>query len=219
MSKPVVVIGFILLVPSVLGMMLSALLLFGVLLVPGANDSTSPHMQAQEMSAVKEFIVIHTAEVQYYSNFGRFAASMQELGPSVSGADGPLGANLIERRLASGEKGGYRFTLTATPIGYTISAMPEQYGITGRKTYFSDQRMGIYQHKGHEPASANDPLLENTTKHDDDAAVPGIAAFLGGGLAIALGIASFVGGLIGWLLVMKRQVLQCSVCSAVVNAS
>jgi hypothetical protein len=34
-----------------------------------------------------------------------------------------------------------------------------------------------------------------------------------------LGIASFVGGLLGWLLVMKKRVLQCSVCGAVINAS
>jgi membrane associated rhomboid family serine protease len=44
-------------------------------------------------------------------------------------------------------------------------------------------------------------------------------AVLGGGLSIATAIASVVGGLVGWLLVMKKRVLQCSVCGAVVNAS
>jgi hypothetical protein len=39
------------------------------------------------------------------------------------------------------------------------------------------------------------------------------------GVALVFGVASFVGGLLGWLLVMKRRVLQCSVCGAVVNAS
>jgi len=42
---------------------------------------------------------------------------------------------------------------------------------------------------------------------------------LGATFAITLGIASFVGGLLGWLLVMKKRVLRCSVCSATVNAS
>lgn len=32
-------------------------------------------------------------------------------------------------------------------------------------------------------------------------------------------VAFFVGGLLGWLLVMRKRVLQCSVCGAVVNAS
>ncbi len=33
-----------------------------------------------------------------------------------------------------------------------------------------------------------------------------------------LGIAAFVSGLLGWLLVMKKRVLQCNICSAVINA-
>jgi type IV pilus assembly protein PilA len=222
MSTPVVVIGFIFLIPSVLGMMLSAMLLFGVLLLPGGNARegfTAAHLQAQETAAVTAITKVHTAEIQYYSNFGRFAASMQELGPPATGVEGPFGANLIEPGLASGEKGGYSFMLTATPAGYAISAVPDQYGITGSKTYFSDQSLNIHQHNGHESASANDPVFGNTPEHNDDGAASSIAAVLGGGFAIALGVAAFVGGLLGWLLVMKKRVLQCSACSAVVNAS
>lgn len=40
-----------------------------------------------------------------------------------------------------------------------------------------------------------------------------------GGFAILFGVGSFVGGLVGWLLVMKKSVLECGVCKAVVNAS
>lgn len=47
----------------------------------------------------------------------------------------------------------------------------------------------------------------------------GLFGFLGSISAVALGIASFVGGLLGWLLVMRKRVLQCDVCGAVVNAS
>lgn len=39
------------------------------------------------------------------------------------------------------------------------------------------------------------------------------------GFALVIGISSFVGGLLGWLLVMKKRVLKCSACGAVVNAS
>jgi hypothetical protein len=45
------------------------------------------------------------------------------------------------------------------------------------------------------------------------------AVGIGVGVAAFFGIASFVGGLVGWLLVMKKRVLQCSFCGAVVNAS
>ena len=39
------------------------------------------------------------------------------------------------------------------------------------------------------------------------------------GLSIFLGIAFFVGGLLGWLLVMKKSVLCCDNCSAIVPTS
>jgi hypothetical protein len=42
---------------------------------------------------------------------------------------------------------------------------------------------------------------------------------VGGGFALFMGILCFVCGLLGWLLVMKKRVLQCSICGAVINAS
>ena len=47
----------------------------------------------------------------------------------------------------------------------------------------------------------------------------GAGAVIGGGLFIVLIIASFVGGLLGWVLIMKKKVLQCNRCEAVVAAS
>jgi hypothetical protein len=37
------------------------------------------------------------------------------------------------------------------------------------------------------------------------------------GVFLLLGVAAFVSGVIGWLLIMKKQILVCSVCSAVVE--
>ena len=39
------------------------------------------------------------------------------------------------------------------------------------------------------------------------------------GVAILFGISCFVGGIFGWLLIMKKRVLRCSICGAIVNAS
>ena len=44
-------------------------------------------------------------------------------------------------------------------------------------------------------------------------------AVVAGGFAIFLAVAFFAGGLLGWLLVMKKKVLYCTNCSAVVPAS
>jgi hypothetical protein len=47
----------------------------------------------------------------------------------------------------------------------------------------------------------------------------GAGAAIAGGLSIGLIVTAFIGGLLGWLLVMKKKVLQCSACSTVIAAS
>jgi hypothetical protein len=47
----------------------------------------------------------------------------------------------------------------------------------------------------------------------------GAGAAIGFGLGIAIVIGSFVGGLLGWLLILKKKILQCGSCQATVAAS
>jgi len=67
---------------------------------------------------------------------------------------------LIPGDLASGKKGGYTFTLTQTPQGYTITGVPDVFGTTGRRTFYSDQNMVIRQNWTQEPATAASPELK-----------------------------------------------------------
>lgn len=62
-------------------------------------------------------------------------------------------------------------------------------------------------------------LKDADMKLRSDGIANGLVVLFGGGFFIAIGIASFVGGLLGWLLVMRKRVLQCDTCGAVVNAS
>lgn len=110
------------------------------------------------MGGLKGIATLHTAQVQYFSSYGRFATSLQELGPPASGADSASAAGLIERGLASGEKGGYRFTLTPRPAGYMISAVPDKPRVLGR-SYYSDQGMQVHMHIGPGTATGNDPII------------------------------------------------------------
>jgi len=112
-------------------------------------------MYAQETAALKAIQTLNTAQVQYNSQFGRFAQSLTELGPPASGTDNASAANLISSDLAAGEKQGYMFTLTGTPTGYTISAAPKAFGSTGSRTFFSDQSLAIRENYGQEPATVN----------------------------------------------------------------
>jgi type IV pilus assembly protein PilA len=118
-------------------------------------------MFAQEMAAMKTITTIHTAQAQYFSQFGKFAETLTALGPPASGAPGPAAADLIPAGLAAtGEGSGYKYVLTITPTGYTINANPDAFGTTGTRTFFSDQSLTIHNHYGQEPASLTDPEVK-----------------------------------------------------------
>jgi len=77
---------------------------------------------------------------------------------------------------------------------------------TGQTSYsFRDDKLAqIY------PSPGSPPTTTTTT---------GAASMIASGIFIVFGVASLVGGLLGWLLVMKKDVLQCGHCGAVVAAS
>jgi hypothetical protein len=110
---------------------------------------------AQETAALRAIQTINTAEVQYNSQFGRYAASLAELGPPANGQPGPSGADVIASDLAQGDKEGYKFTVTGNGISYTVNANPTTFGTNGTHTYYSDQTMVVRVNDGPEPATAN----------------------------------------------------------------
>lgn len=111
-------------------------------------------MHSQETAAIQQIKTIQTAQTQYYSQFGRYATALPELGPPASGEAGPAAADLIPGDLALGTKTGYQFTMQGGPAGYGINANPTTYNSTGRRTFFSDQTLVIRENWGQEPASA-----------------------------------------------------------------
>jgi type IV pilus assembly protein PilA len=121
---------------------------------------SSAQRYAKETSAIGAIRTIHTVQVQYYSQYGKYATSLTELGPPTSGSDGPGAANLIDSTLAGGEKGGYKFTLSANAGGYVINAVPVAFGVSGSRTFYSDQSMVLRQNFGQEPATANSPEMK-----------------------------------------------------------
>ena len=117
-------------------------------------------MYAQEMAALQAIKTIHTAQTQYYSTYGKYAETLAALGPPTSGAAGPAASDLIQEDLASGEKQGYKFIMTAIPGGYIVNANPVAFGSSGSRTFYSDQSMSIRQNFGQEPATATSPLFK-----------------------------------------------------------
>jgi type IV pilus assembly protein PilA len=131
-----------------------------IILAIAVPKLANARLNASETVVVREIQTIHQAQVQYQSQFGKFATTLAELGPPTSGAAGPQASDLIPASLASGEKDGYIFTLTQTPNGYTVNANPKVFGSTGRRTFYSDQSMGIHQNWSQEPANANSPEMK-----------------------------------------------------------
>jgi type IV pilus assembly protein PilA len=111
-------------------------------------------MHAQEMAAIKTLNTINTTEIQYQSQFGKFATTIAQLGPPPSGGgEGPEAAGLISGNLASGTSSGYNFTVTQTPSGYGVSATPKTFGSTGRRTFYTDQTGVIRENWSQDPAT------------------------------------------------------------------
>jgi type IV pilus assembly protein PilA len=113
----------------------------------GERKAYKPRMYAQETAALKNLQTLNTAQVQFDSQFGRFARSLTELGPSAS--------NLVPANLAGAEKQGYKFTLMPTPEGYRIQAVPTVFGTTGSRTFYTGQSLVVRENYGQEPATVN----------------------------------------------------------------
>lgn len=117
-------------------------------------------MSAHETAAIQAIQTIHAVETQYYSQFGRYAVSLAELGPPASGAEGPAAAGLISKDLSEGKKSGYIFTVAGSPTGYAVSAVPEAFNSSGRRTFYSDQTLILRNNWSQEPANVSSAELK-----------------------------------------------------------
>ncbi|MBV9508022.1 MAG: prepilin-type N-terminal cleavage/methylation domain-containing protein [Acidobacteriia bacterium] len=131
---------------------IAIILIIVTVALPKLNNATR---YAHETAAIKAIQTIQTMQVQYNSQYGRYAASLTELGPPATGAASAASSDLIDSSLAAGEKSGYKFTMTGSPGGYVISAVPVTYGSSGSRTFYSDQSMVIRVNDGPEPATAS----------------------------------------------------------------
>jgi prepilin-type N-terminal cleavage/methylation domain-containing protein len=135
---------------------IAIILIIAAIAVPKMNRQI---MAAHEMAAIRMIDTIHQGETQYYSQFGRYAQNLAELGPPASGAPGPAAADIIPKNLADGKASGYIFTVTATPSGYSVTAVPEAFGNSGSRTFFSDQTLVKRNNYTAEPATVASPEI------------------------------------------------------------
>jgi len=135
---------------------IAIILIIAAIAVPKMNKQI---MAAHEMAAIQMIKTIHQGETQYYSQFGRYAQNLTELGPPASGAAGPSAADIIPKNLSDGKASGYVFTVTGTPMGYSVTAVPEAFGSSGSRTFFSDQTLVVRNNYTAEPATVASPEI------------------------------------------------------------
>ncbi len=136
---------------------IAIILIIAAIAVPKLDKAK---MNTQEMAAIRQIMAIHTAQTQYYSQFGKYAATLIQLGPPASKQPGPDGADLLPGDLAAGKKTGYKFTVDGSQGGYSVHADPEAYNGTGRRSFFSDQTLVVRENWGNQPATAESPEIK-----------------------------------------------------------
>src|SRR5690349_11492593 len=136
---------------------ISIILIIAAIAVPKMNNQM---MAAHEMAAIRQITTIHQAQTQYYSQFGKYATTLAELGPPASGAASPAAADLIPKVLAEGKNSGYIFSVAGAPTGYAVTAIPESFNSSGRRTFYSDQTLVVRNNWTQEPATATSPEIK-----------------------------------------------------------
>jgi type IV pilus assembly protein PilA len=117
-------------------------------------------MMGRETAVIEEIKTINAGQAQYFAQFGGYASNLATLGPPATGKMSPDAAGLIPANLAGGVKSGYFFDLSATQDGYTISAVPQKFGNSGRRTFYSDQTLVIRNNWSSERATHDSPPIQ-----------------------------------------------------------
>jgi type IV pilus assembly protein PilA len=105
-------------------------------------------LMANEASASESLRNINTAELTYFSTYGIGFAPLLNLGGAVPCVANQNTACILDSVLSAGTKSGYSFTIptpnalgtqAAPQASYTVSSLPTSAGISGTRSYCSDQ--------------------------------------------------------------------------------
>jgi hypothetical protein len=127
-------------------------------------------LAAREASAIAALRTLAEAVQTYRRAFGMLPESLAQLGPAPKDQISPEQASLVNGRLAAGSEGGYRFRYRIVPTAqeggeaaFELAAMPEDYGKTGRRSFFLDAsgKLHAVDNRG-AMATSEDPLIPQT---------------------------------------------------------
>jgi len=123
-------------------------------------------LAAREDAAISNLRSLEEAIQTYRRAFGKLPDTLQQLGPAPKDQISPDQASLVSEELAAGSEGGYRFRYRIAPAtqddeaAFELAAMPDNYGKTGRRSFFVDTTGKIHGADKHgDLATADDPAI------------------------------------------------------------
>jgi hypothetical protein len=122
---------------------------------------------SQEESALASLGALREAVETYRLSFGKLPESLAQLGPAPKDEISPEQASLVNEHLASGTEGGYHFRYRIVPAAeqtdekFELAATPDDYGKTGRRSFFLDTDAKVHAADRHGSVGGpDDPLIE-----------------------------------------------------------
>jgi hypothetical protein len=125
-------------------------------------------IETTEKSAIESVNKVAAAVETYRNKYGHLPESLAPLGPPLHGASTGEAAGLLDSDLANGMKNGYNIryailgaSTLGAPAKYELSATPQQYNRTGRRSFFRDSNGALHaaDRRG-AVGSATDPKVE-----------------------------------------------------------
>lgn len=120
-------------------------------------------LAARETAAAEALQTLANAISSYDRTFNKLPDSLAQLGPGTGKQITSDKAALVSTELAAGSNGSYRFLYRSAGDSsanqFVLEALPQDYGTSGRESFFRDTAGQIHQADNHgASASADDPV-------------------------------------------------------------
>jgi type II secretory pathway pseudopilin PulG len=123
-------------------------------------------LAAREDAAISNLRSLEDAIQTYRRAFGKLPDTLAQLGPAPKDQISPDQASLVSEALAAGNDDGYRFRYRIASgtqedeTAFELAALPDDYGKSGRRSFFVDTAGKIHGADKHgDLASADDPAI------------------------------------------------------------